>query len=78
MTRLKPWEVDDELWAVIEPLLPALPPPVGRREPAGGETASLQGGRAYHDRYTSGISRDPRAPRALRSPARPGEGGEDA
>lgn len=22
MTRAKPWEVDDELWAVIEPLLP--------------------------------------------------------
>ncbi|ASQ94230.1 hypothetical protein CGL27_15135 [Streptomyces sp. 11-1-2] len=22
MTRLKPWEISDELWAVIEPLLP--------------------------------------------------------
>lgn len=22
MARLKPWEVSDELWAVIEPLLP--------------------------------------------------------
>ncbi|WP_206434720.1 transposase, partial [Streptomyces sp. ADI91-18] len=22
MARRKPWEVDDELWAVIEPLLP--------------------------------------------------------
>ncbi|GAP52574.1 transposase, partial [Streptomyces azureus] len=22
MTRRKPWEVSDELWAVIEPLLP--------------------------------------------------------
>ncbi|MER6769120.1 transposase, partial [Streptomyces bacillaris] len=22
MARQKPWEVDDELWAVVEPLLP--------------------------------------------------------
>lgn len=55
MTRPKPREVDDELWTVIKPLLPALPPLVGRRESAGGETSRSPGRpglpRQVHQRY---------------------------
>lgn len=41
MARPKPWEVDDELWAVIEPLLPK----VGRRARHPGRKRHPDGGR---------------------------------